>query len=433
MAWMPQPLMLRPLGVGERIDATFKIWGRNFLAMAKAMLVIAVPAGVVEAIVSLSSSTSSTTQFNSDSLTTTSTDRSAALGGQTVNLVINFLVAAIAIATLYRIIGDAYLGQPVNWRRALRAGARRMLSAAWISILVALLAALPVLVVVLAVVAAVAAGSHGFAVLLGVVLGLGTIVGLVWFVVSTRLATPVMMLENVRGAAAIRRSISLVRGSWWSVFGTLFLMELIVLIASSVLSVLLVAVAVASSGDPVATAVINFIVNTVKLVIFTPLTASLAVVLTIDMRVRKEGFDLEFLAASMGTAAGPNALSFIRPQPPYGQAPYGQPGGGYGQPPYGPPPAYGRPPVPPAYGPPGAHGQQPPPPYGQPPVAPFGPGVQSVQPAEPAPPVAPQAVPGGPPPSAVPGGQPPPPPAAPPPPVPPQPPAPPNPPTPPPA
>ena len=68
-------------------------------------------------------------------------------------------------------------------------------------------------------------------------------------------------------------------------------------------------------------------------------------------------------------------MSTYGQQPPYGQNPYGQPGGQpqpYGQPqqpnPYGqrPQPGYGQPPNP--YGQqPGPYGQQPPNPYGQPP------------------------------------------------------------------
>ena len=69
--WTPPPVMLRPLGVGERIDAAFKIWTRNFLPMAKAMLVIAVPAGIIEALITLSIQPSATTtQIGGTTLTT---------------------------------------------------------------------------------------------------------------------------------------------------------------------------------------------------------------------------------------------------------------------------------------------------------------------------------------------------------------------------
>ena len=79
--WVPPQRVLRPLGVGERIDATFKIWGRNFLSMAKAMLIIAIPAGIIEALVVVSEQSSVTTTSVGSSTFTTPTDTSTVLGG----------------------------------------------------------------------------------------------------------------------------------------------------------------------------------------------------------------------------------------------------------------------------------------------------------------------------------------------------------------
>src|SRR5271157_5181926 len=112
--------MLRPLGVGERIDAAFKIWTRNFLPMAKAMLVIAVPAGIVEALVTLSMQPdTTTTQIGSTSFTTSTGNGAAVLGGTAVNLVIGVFVSALSITTLFSIVANAYLGKKVDWREAL--------------------------------------------------------------------------------------------------------------------------------------------------------------------------------------------------------------------------------------------------------------------------------------------------------------------------
>ncbi len=375
--WTPPPVMLRPLGVSERIDAAFKIWTKNFLAMAKAMLVIGIPAGVIEGIVALSvqsNSTTTTTPFGSPTTTTSASHSAAVLGATAVNLVIGVFVGALAITTLYGIIGNAYLGQPVVWRDALRKGVRRIWSAIWISILIGLVSLLPIAVVVAVVAILATSGAHVAAVVSGVVLGLSALVLIVWFVVSAHLATPVMMLEDVRGAAAIRRALRLVRGSWWSVFGTLFLMGLITGVASSILGAIFVAVVLAFQGGHVATDIANFVLRTVTLVVFTPLSASLAVVITIDMRVRKEGFDIQYLAAAMGTVPGIDALSFLKPPVVPGPGgSYGPPGtlGPPGQPPpVGPPPGYAlppgyRPPLPPPVPPP-----VPPPPSVEPPTPP---------------------------------------------------------------
>lgn len=402
--------MLRPLGVGERIDAAFKIWTRNLLPMAKAMLVIAIPAGIIEALVTLSmQGNTTTTQIGSSPLTTTTGDNASVLGGTLVNLLIGVLVAALSITTLFSIVANAYLGQKVDWRQALRVGASRMLSAIWISILVGLLLILPIAVVAVIIVVTAALHSGLGVAIFAVLLGIPAFLLLIYFDVCTRLATPVLMLENVRGTAAIRRALRLVRGSWWSVFGTLLLMALLVGIGDAIVGVAFGAIILAGHGDPTTTVVANFFLRTIVLVVFTPLSAALYVVLTIDMRVRKEGFDIEFLAASTGESAGPGALSFIRPQMGYGYGPpgaYGAPGPGA----YGPPGGYG----PPAYGPGGSHGGSggfvapggyvPPGGYGpmpgQPAPPPPPPFVMPGQPAAPPPPPPPFVIPGqpGPPP-----------------------------------
>ena len=356
--WTPPPGMLRPLGVGERIDASFKIWGRNFVSMAKAMLVIAIPAGIVQALIQASTTpTTTTTNVGSSSLAVSSTSSSTFVGGSFLSLLIGVVVAALSITTMFRIVADACLGQPVDWRQALRAGLSRMLSAIWISILIGLVFAAVVLAVGLVFVIPAAAGNHAVGVLAAIVIGLAGMVFLVWFYICAHLATPLLMLENVRGRTAIARAIRLVRGSWWSVFGTVLLMGLIVSVGGFAVGIVFLVLLLAAHGDTTATIAVNFLLRTVSLVIFTPLSASIAVILAIDMRVRKEGFDIQHLAATLGTSVPPPPGSFIH-------VPYGPPGGpGPGLPgaggPYPPPPGgqagWGQPP--PGYQPAGGPGR----------------------------------------------------------------------------
>lgn len=396
--WTPPPGMLRPLGVGERIDASFKIWGRNFVSMAKAMLVIAIPAGIVQALIEASTTTTATTtNVGSSSLAVSSTSSSTSstfVGGSFLSLLIGVVVAALSITTMFRIVADACLGQPVDWRQALRAGLGRMLSAIWISILIGLVFAAVVLAVVLVFVIPAAAGNHGVGILAAAVIGLGGMVFLLWFYICAHLATPLLMLENVRGRKAITRAIRLVRGSWWSVFGTVLLMGLIVSVGGFAVGIVFLVLLLAAHGDTTATIAINFLLRTVSLVIFTPLSASIAVILAIDMRVRKEGFDIQHLAATLGTSAQPPPGSFTHvpygppgapgPRPPGSGGPYPPPAGGQ--------PGWGQPP--PGYRPPGAFGQvlpgqpqpEPPPP---PPFVMGGPAPSSAPPPGRPPPPAP--------------------------------------------
>ncbi len=431
MAWSPPPGMLRPLGVGERIDASFKIWTRNFVQMAKAMLVIAIPAGIVQALIQASTANGVTpsTSYGSPTVFPESTGASSDvfLGGLVLSYVVGLMVAALSITTMFRIVADAYLGQTVDWRKALRAGWSRMLGAIWISFMFSLTIAVIGLVVALSFVVAAVIGSRGVGWIVAVVLGLAALVFVVWFYIAAHLATPLLMLENARGLSAIRRSIRLVRGSWWSVFGTVLLMALIVGVAGVVVGLVFGIVLVAAHDSVTAAVIANFCIRTISLVLFTPLSSAVAVILAIDMRVRKEGFDIQYLAEQLGSQVGSEPGSFIRY--PFGWGPgYGPPGaggswqpgpGGYGQPGYGQTgygqpvyrqPGYGRSP----YGPPPPSGAPPPPGA---PVAPTGGWAPTTWTAPP-----PDAPP--PPPFVMPGSRPPPPtppPAAPPAPLPPMP------------
>lgn len=152
-------------------------------------------------------------------------------------------------------------------------------------------------------------------VLFTVVLGIAGFVAMVWFLVASRLAVPVLMLEDIRGIKAIRRALTLCRGYWWSVFGTQFLAGLLVSIVSAVVAVVLDAIFSAFHGGTTMSVVSGFFVQTIDYVVFAPFSAAILVVLTIDLRVRKEGFDIQLLSAQMGVPPTPSALFFTKPAP----------------------------------------------------------------------------------------------------------------------
>ncbi|HXZ61931.1 MAG TPA: hypothetical protein VEG62_04245, partial [Acidimicrobiales bacterium] len=119
---LPAVPQLRPLGLGERLDAAFKIFGRSFVPMAKAVLVIAVPAGVIDALITTStalpanSGTGQTVFGTGSTVSVHAGDTSAYFAGLFVVFLVSEVVTAVATATCYRIIASVYLGQPVAWR-----------------------------------------------------------------------------------------------------------------------------------------------------------------------------------------------------------------------------------------------------------------------------------------------------------------------------
>lgn len=359
---VPNPApALRPLSSGERIDASIKIYGRNLPAMAKAMLLVAVPTGALSALIALSEG--STTSGTTTTLAPTPAHNAVVLGGTAINEVVGLVATAIGTATVFWLIITAYLGQPATWRASLGVGVRRMGSVLWITVLSLVAMFAPAVIIGGGVAVPVAAHATPVGVTVALVLGLGWVVFVVWFWVFSRLAIPCMFLEGVRGRAAITRSHRLVRGQWWSVFGTQVLASIIQWVFTAVVGGILLAVLL-SSQDQTTRLAASFAVDVVSSVLVLPFTSAVYVVLAIDAKVRKEGFDLEVLAGRFGTAPTATALSFMRPAAPapygwpppgsYGvpAGPSGGPGGPYGGPvgPYG---GYGRP-VGPSGGPSGS-------------------------------------------------------------------------------
>ena len=382
---------LRPLGVGERLDAGFKLYFGNFVTMAKAVLFIAVPAGIIEG---LTRSAALPTRIDGLIVHTASTD--TIIGSDLVNELVALLASAIATAAIFQVIASAYLGNPVTWRQALRTGLVRFRSVLWIQLLIYVVVIVPPILFVL-LIAAAAHSGHGAAAAL--LLLIPWVLFCIWFWVSTSLAVPLLMLENVRGWAAMRRAIGLVRSAWWSVFGTEFLAALLVGLAGIFVELLFLAGTVAAHGDSTTLTLIYVVESAVTSTVLSPFTAAVLIVLTIDAKVRKEGFDIDLLASQMGRSPGPSALSFMRP----GAAPGWYPGPG----PYAPSPG-GYPPPPPRpagpWGqqgyPPGQQGAWPPAPAGQRPPGAYPPlpqGYPPPPPANPASPGYPPPTPGSPP------------------------------------
>jgi hypothetical protein len=399
--------MLRPLSVGEILDASFKVYGRNFMTMAKAIVVIAIPFSLLSAFVraSIPVSTSSSSTFPTISSNTSSTNSTSAAVASLLVAVVTVVSAAVSTAIIYRVVGDAYLGQPPSWRVALRGGLRKANSVLWLTVLTAVCFALMILVPVVVVVLF-AQFSVGLAVLFGFVLGIPVLIAFVWFFVGAQLAIPSLMLEGYRGSKALRRGVSLARHLWWRCFGCLLLIGLIVGILSDIVSGVALVSLLALAHSEVSRAAVYFASSVLTTVLFSPITASALVVLSIDLRVRKEGYDIQLLASQLGSQPGSAALSFF-PRPPVmwggGPSPWATPGSqGWGPP--GPPgwvqpqgwaqpaaPGWAPPPPgPPGWGPPPPHMPWGPPPYpgqGAPPPPPGPPpdlsGAQSLPPPPP--------------------------------------------------
>jgi hypothetical protein len=338
---------LRPLSVGEVLDASFKIVRQSFGTLAGCVLVVALPLNIVNTLITASSSDDA---FNLDDTGTGSEfGTGTELAGFLATTTLSIVLMSLASAACFRAVSGIYLGERPTVGGSLRFAATRLL---------------PVIVL-------------SFLYVLGLIPAFFALFfPFVWLAVAWSVSFPALLSEGIGPVEAMGRSFRLVKGRWWATFGALLVMYLLVAVISGILGALLGATLIAAVDSEVVAAVFYTIVNTLSSLITLPLMASVLTVMYFDLRVRKEGFDLQLLARGVGQDESAYATS---PQA-VGEA-SGLGGGGFAPP---------TPPAPPAqsggFAPPQAPGDSTPPPPEPPPEAPGG-GLQSGDPlADPPPP-----------------------------------------------
>jgi uncharacterized membrane protein len=187
------------------------------------------------------------------------------------------VLSAIATAATVFIVSESYLGRPLSAAEALSRAAPLL----WRVITCSVLTGLLVMV--------------GF--LLFIIPGIVLVCGVI-------LAFPVLVLEpGTTASGALSRSWALTRGSRWRIFGmlvTLFLLLYIPIVALTALAALVLPDA--APGAAMTGGIVGLVLAGVLQLFLYPLFYCVLTVSYYDLRVRKEGFDLEVLAQSLQTA-----------------------------------------------------------------------------------------------------------------------------------
>jgi hypothetical protein len=116
---------------------------------------------------------------------------------------------------------------------------------------------------------------------------------------------PALLIEGRRGRAALGRSFQLVRGRWWRTFGIIIVGFILAGVVSSLVQGVFLAGILVGSDNDALVLLFSALAGVVGLTITTPFQAALLTVVYFDLRVRKEGFDLELLASEIGGSAPP--------------------------------------------------------------------------------------------------------------------------------
>jgi hypothetical protein len=311
------PASLRPLRVGEILDTALTIYRQRAGTMIRAVVLVIAPVQVLTAIVNLSAPGNDVSTIRTDPTTgleSTSVDWSLFLGFVAATLAVaalGVIASQLATAACLKSVSGAYLGSEPDWKESLRFARGHVRSLIWLTILY------------------------------GLGLGVGFLLCVapaVYLYGAWAVATPVLLLEGKKGRRALGRSRQLVKGRWGPTFLAIVLGAILAAIVQGVLQGLLLGLLVSGAND-VVRAVASAVAGTLGSALVTPFTAAVAVVLYFDLRVRKEGFDLELLAERVGIAP-PEGTTFtpspIRPAPPTLD-------GGDDEPPFWPPPPGWRP------------------------------------------------------------------------------------------
>jgi len=245
---------LRPRTVTEIVDAAFTLLRRRYVALVTAGAVVLMPAIALHLLL----------------------PRSAM---QLANLVSNLLLTMFD-AVVIHIVSEEYLGRQADVGAALRAAGER-------------------------------SGSLlGAAFLRGLVVGIGLLLlvvpGLV-FVAWTFAMPMVILLEGSDTGESFGRARELARGNVLRILATLALAFVIVIVAAAALGFALgMAVTLVGSPERLSNAL-----GEVAMIFAYPLGGVVATLLYFDLRIRKEGFDLEVMAGELdaGAAAAPRSAS----------------------------------------------------------------------------------------------------------------------------
>ncbi|MFJ8361307.1 glycerophosphoryl diester phosphodiesterase membrane domain-containing protein [Streptomyces sp. NPDC093984] len=320
-AWGPPPaakpgvIPLRPLGVGEILDGAVSAMRTYWRTVLGISLTVAV---VTETVVILLqglvlNNTTDTNTLNDPSASTTEVSRALgdALLGSAVVLLLVLLGTIIATALLTTVTSRAVLGRPVTAAEAWRDARPQLARLGGLTILLPLMGMAIVAVGTLPGILIVWSGSTAAGVSLAVLGGLGAGVVALWILIRFSLASPALMLEKQSIRKAMSRSVKLVRGSWWRVFGIQLLAQLIAGIVASIVVIPFALLAGVFSGDGLGSLmggstgspgwtflIISGIGSVIGRMITFPITAGVTVLLYIDQRIRREALDLELARAA---------------------------------------------------------------------------------------------------------------------------------------
>ncbi len=312
----PGVVALRPLGLGDFFDGAFRTIRGNPTAMVGLAALVTTVFMVVPVIVTLGLAAAGhlTLDLRPDPVTgdVSALDSVATSLVSGLGSIFGAFATIVLNGMLVRVVAEAVLGRRTRIGEAWRATRGRLLPLVGLTILDVLLWTVvvggPVLLGVL--VATQAGDAIGFVVGIPVFLA-ALAVGLFVQIRFFQLAAPALVLERTGVFASLRRAGRLSRGQWWRIFGVLLLTGLVIGVVGQVVAVPLAVVGALGptvfpgTAGALLLVLSSFLSQILVGAITTPFTSAVTALQYVDQRIRKEGLDVELIAASKAYAPGP--------------------------------------------------------------------------------------------------------------------------------
>ncbi len=287
-------MRFRPRQLSELLDELFRLYRRQFSLIVGVALLVALP-GLVWSLVTGVYRLNSTSYANLFTTTGTSTVAfnsqafSNLLGSLSLGALGALILLPFTLGAVYRAVTDVALGRPATIGVVLRETLARywpLLGLVGLFFVFGLVWAIAELI--------------GFVLL--ILPGLAVFCAAIYFLVRWSLTVAAMMAEDIGPIRGLGRSWNLVKGQWWRTFGILVVVAILQTVISYALFFLFgLIAAVFSTGDFQAALV--QVGSTLLSAVVSPITTIAVVLLYFDLRVRKEGLDLDQLAQQ--TSPGP--------------------------------------------------------------------------------------------------------------------------------
>jgi hypothetical protein len=296
-----EPVLLRPLSLGEIFDRALTLYVRNIAPFTLIALLLVVPLAIAQYFAGLHQSSSFAqiiAQIQHPGSAPAQNISAAQSVWTFVTIALAVLLNAFAVVAIAAAVGEVYRGEPIEWRSAYlkalqRAGVVVVTLLAEVAVLAAVIVAGAVAVTLVFVLAYL---------LLRATVAVGVIVFACAFVVGLAWIIAIMLCYLVFGLAFSAIGVEQ-RGAGYAIasaFSRVFnrselLRAVLVCLALAVIYVgfSMISLAVAGTLETMNQHMLNVIVNAAFSLISTALLGVLLVVYYFDVRVRREGLDMQ--------------------------------------------------------------------------------------------------------------------------------------------